>query len=389
MKLFASGRQVNAEFSGQEPDRRAGLHDAVESIDDSLTLWDPGDRLVLWNQRFAAMFPELVQELAPGLAFEDLLTALIEHDCFDLGDLDAASFRRHYLAQHRATAGSYDIALNDGRILLVRDRRTSDGGIVQLLADNTLQKRREAELRSAKEKAEAANRSKSSFLANMSHELRTPLNAIIGFSDILKAESFGPLGTPRYQEYAADINASGAHLLQLINYILDLARVEAGRYELRREKLNPADLMDEVLRVIALTAADSGINLVVDVPQQLPTIELDRRAIRQVLLNLLSNAVKFTARAGTVTVSTTADAQDLTFTVADTGIGIPAADLPRLTNPFEQVDNELSKSHQGSGLGLAISKELVRLHGGELSIRSEVDVGTTVTVRLPLAVSET
>jgi two-component system, cell cycle sensor histidine kinase PleC len=201
-----------------------GLRAAIDSIDDGLTLWDADDRLESWNRPTEKMFPRIVPLLRVGATFEEFLRKVVAQGYLELGDLDAEGFVRHYVAQHLAASGSYELAVGDGRILTVRERRTGNGGTVQIIADSTSVKRREAELRQAKDNAEAANRSKSTFLANMSHELRTPLNAIIGFSDLLMSEAFGPLGSAKYQEYAADINNSGSHLLQLINYILDLSR---------------------------------------------------------------------------------------------------------------------------------------------------------------------
>jgi two-component system, cell cycle sensor histidine kinase PleC len=361
-----------------------GLRAAIDSIDDGLTLWDADDCLESWNHPIERMFPLVVPLLRVGVSFEDFLRQIVGLGYLDLGDLDAEGFVRHYAEQHLAASGSYELAVGDGRILTVRERRTGNGGTVQIIADSTSAKRREAELHQAKDNAEAANRSKSTFLANMSHELRTPLNAIIGFSDLVMSEAFGPLGSPKYQEYAADINNSGAHLLQVINYILDLSRVEAGRYELRRERLRPKELIDEVLRVLSVSVSQADIELVVNAPANLPLASLDRRAIRQVLLNLVSNSMKFTLAGGTITIAASADARLLTLAVGDTGIGIPKDDLPRLANPFEQVANSMTKSHEGSGLGLAISRELVRLHGGTFTIESEVGVGTTVTLSLPL-----
>jgi PAS domain S-box-containing protein len=243
---------------------------------------------------------------------------------------------------------------------------------------------READLRTAKETAEAANRSKSSFLANMSHELRTPLNAIIGFAEVLTGELLGPLGAPKYLEYARDIKESGDHLLQLINHILDLSRIEVGRYELRKESVVGEDLVKDALRFVALSAQAARVNLHHEADGSLTPARLDRRAIRQVLLNLLSNAIKFTPAGGTITVSTRCDADSLDIAVADTGIGIPKSELGRLGKPFEQVANPLTRDHKGSGLGLAISKALVEMHGGTLRIESAAGKGTTVRLKLPL-----
>jgi two-component system cell cycle sensor histidine kinase PleC len=260
------------------------------------------------------------------------------------------------------------------------------GAIVRILGSSrnvTDQRRVEAELVSAKEQAEASNHAKSNFLANMSHELRTPLNAVIGFSEILATELLGRLGSPKYVEYAQDIQRSGRHLLELINDILDMSRIEAGRYELSRENVDPGQLIAEVVRLVSVNATQAGVALSNRAPGDLPVTEVDRRALRQVLLNLLSNAIKFTPKGGAVTISAEATADALSVTVADSGIGIAKSDLARLAKPFEQVDNAMTRRQEGSGLGLAISKALAELHGGRLAIDSELGVGTRVTITLP------
>ena len=275
----------------------------------------------------------------------------------------------------------------DTTLVPMRDRA---GKIVRILGSSrnvTEQRRVEAELVFAKEQAEASNRAKSNFLANMSHELRTPLNAVIGFSEILATELLGRLGSPKYVEYAQDIQRSGRHLLDLINDILDMSRIEAGRYELSRESVNPHQLIAEVTRLVSVNAAQTGVWLVDGAQSDLPAVQIDRRAVRQVLLNLLSNAIKFTPKGGTVTISADATDAALTITVADSGIGIAKTDLSRLAKPFEQVDNVMTRRQEGSGLGLAISKALAELHGGRLLIESELGVGTRVSVSLPRAVA--
>jgi two-component system cell cycle sensor histidine kinase PleC len=269
--------------------------------------------------------------------------------------------------------------------------RDPAGDIVRILGSSrnvTEQRRVEAELVFAKDQAEASNRAKSNFLANMSHELRTPLNAVIGFSEILATELLGRLGSPKYVEYAQDIQRSGRHLLELINDILDMSRIEAGRYELSRESVDPHQLIAEVTRLVSVNAAQAGVWLADGVQSDLPTVQIDRRAVRQVLLNLLSNAIKFTPKSGTVTITAEATPETLSITVADSGIGIAKSDLSRLAKPFEQVDNVMTRRQEGSGLGLAISKALVELHGGRLIIESELGLGTRVTVTLPRIAAE-
>jgi two-component system cell cycle sensor histidine kinase PleC len=217
----------------------------------------------------------------------------------------------------------------------------------------------------------------------MSHELRTPLNAIIGFSDLLKSQIFGPLGSARYVEYAADIHTSGRHLLDLINDVLDVSRIEAGRYDLHLETIDLAELIEDAHRLMSTTAEQAGVRLTCEISAALPLLCLDQRAVRQVLLNLLANAVKFTLPGGTVGISAFCEADAVSICITDTGIGIAASDLPRLANPFEQVENVLTRAKRGSGLGLAITKTLVELHGGQLDIASCLGEGTIATARLP------
>jgi signal transduction histidine kinase len=265
----------------------------------------------------------------------------------------------------------------------LRSYRTSDGGQVRLETEITETKRQERELRQATEIAEAANRSKSAFLANVSHELRTPLNAVIGFSDLLRSELFGPLGSRRYVEYADDINSSGRHLLELISDLLDFSRIEAGRYKLSLEPTDLRNLIEDAARLVSPAAEEGQIKLTTQVAADLGRVPLDRRAVLQVLLNLLSNGIKFTPPGGSVTVNARVVEGDVQVSVADTGIGIAESDLPRLARPFEQVDNALTRTKAGTGLGLAITKALLEQHGGRLKIVSQLREGTTVTAYFP------
>ena len=234
----------------------------------------------------------------------------------------------------------------------------------------------------AKEEAEHANQVKSRFLANMSHELRTPLNAIIGFSQIIKDGLMGP-GKPIYAGYARDIFQAGEHLLEIINNILDLSKIEAGKTELRDELIDPVKIVDDSLVAVRVQAAAKHLELAADVPPGTPFIRGDTVRIRQVLLNLVSNAVKFT-EAGHVRVSLAFDAASgLTFVVADTGIGMAPEEIGKALEPFGQVDNAVSKKYAGTGLGLPLAKNLVVLHGGRLEIASVAGAGTIITVRLP------
>jgi two-component system cell cycle sensor histidine kinase PleC len=315
-------------------------------------------------------------------------------------------------------ARTFEAQLDDGHWLQISERRTKDGGYVSVGTDITQLKQHEkklieseqrlmqtvADLRRSQHKlevqtheltdmakkyseektrAEEANQTKSKFLANMSHELRTPLNAIIGFSEIMESGMFGPLGADKYDEYCRDIRESGQYLLDVINDVLDMSKIEAGRLKLDPEDLELDRILDDALRVVTARAQDKKLLVASKIA---PNIRLraDRRALMQIALNLLSNAVKFTEPNGRITVRGRISRGAVAIGIQDSGIGIPRDALQKLGRPFEQVESQLTKSHHGSGLGLAIAKSLVELHGGTMRIRSALGIGTTVVVRLPL-----
>ncbi len=239
-------------------------------------------------------------------------------------------------------------------------------------------------LQIARNQAEAASRAKSEFLATMSHELRTPLNAIIGFSEIISRETLGPVGSTRYRDYAADIHASGEHLLSLINDILDISKIESGTGELYEENIEVPDLVRSTLRLVKQRADTGGIEIELDFRDDLPLLWADERKLKQVLVNLLANAIKFTGPGGKVVLKAWCRAESgLVFQVIDTGVGIAPEDIPKALSQFGQVDSDLNRKHEGTGLGLPLSKALAEMHGGTLDLQSKVGNGTTVTVRMP------
>jgi signal transduction histidine kinase len=240
------------------------------------------------------------------------------------------------------------------------------------------------DLSRARDAAEQASHIKSQFLANMSHELRTPLNAIIGFSDIVRNQLFGPLGNPRYEHYLSDIHQSGHHLLRLVNDILDISKLEAGAMEISEGEAELKDIVVDSVNLVSTQAATHGVSVIVDLPDRLPRLHADELRLKQVVMNLLSNAVKFSRSGGEVNLSARlGPGGELAIAVRDRGIGMNAADIRVALQPFRQVENALSRTHEGTGLGLPLAKALVEKHGGTLRIASERDVGTTVTVTLP------
>ena len=377
------------------------LRGAIDSASEAFVIWDRLGRLVACNQSYRDVFGLEPRLLKPG-------TPRAEVQRF----ADLAIKRQPKPSDNDLG----EIELHDGRWLQISERKTAEGGTVMTAADITAIKRQDearrlheeeltgavhdleqararaadlaAKYEAEKLRAESANNAKSEFLANMSHELRTPLNAINGFSEIMVGEMFGAMGDKRYKEYAQDILSSGQHLLALINDILDMSKIEAGKMNLRFEPMALCDVMEDAARLMRNRAEAGGLALEVDIPP-LPDVEADYRAIKQVVLNLLSNALKFTPNGGLVSVGAELIRTDgphdrVRFFVRDTGIGISPEDLERLARPFEQIENQHSKTQQGTGLGLALTKSLVELHHGALEMASQPGVGTTVSVTLPV-----
>jgi cell cycle sensor histidine kinase DivJ len=261
---------------------------------------------------------------------------------------------------------------------------SSEAEVVAVMRDVTDRKNQEQALDLARTAAEQADASKSRFLATMSHELRTPLNAIIGFSEMIVQEDALMLDAARRREYAQLINDSGQHLLSVVNGILDMSKMESGNFEIAPEPFEPRAALLNCCNLLALKARENAIDLVTRAPDDLPVMTGDPRAFRQIVLNLVSNAIKFSERGGTVTVLAGVEGSRLVLCVADTGVGIAAEDLKRVGDPFFQAGKTYQRRHEGTGLGLSIVKSLVGLHGGEMTVQSKIDEGTTVMVALPL-----
>ncbi|WP_353256222.1 PAS domain-containing sensor histidine kinase [Hyphomonas sp.] len=373
------------------------LRFAIEGFTGPFALWDSRRRLLYWNRAFALDF---------GL--QDTLRAGLSHETMQIARSGAVLLERVSAEDSRTTL----IALRSGRWLKLVERSTPDGGLLTVGVDVTENVRNEEELKKQqakvkraaldlersegkaseltrkyseeKEKAEHAAATKAAFLGNMSHELRTPLNAIVGFSEIMMNELAGPLGHPSYKEYSSDILASGQHLLDMINDILDMAKIEAGKMTITPQPIDPVDPVDAALRMIRRKAEEKDIDLVLDADLHLPDIDADHRAIRQMILNLVSNSIKFTDRGGKITVRVEQRGPMIQFSVTDTGIGIPAEDLPRLGQPFEQVAKTKDRNTDGTGLGLALAKSFAEMHGGRMTLASIYGEGTTVAFTLPI-----
>jgi signal transduction histidine kinase len=302
--------------------------------------------------------------------------------------LVAEHMRRRLAGEEVVSNYEFRLARIDGSVVWVDTRAALvhwDGKPASLswMSDINRRKAMEGELIQSKERAEFANRTKTEFLANMSHELRTPLNAIIGFAEVIKDEMFGPIGLAKYADYAKDIHNSGRHLLDLINDILDLSKLEAGKLELHDDEISLRRAVEECLTLIRNRADKSDVLLATEIEPRLAKLRCDERAVKQMLLNFLSNAVKFTPAGGTVTTRVRRVPEGVAISVSDTGIGMSEADIQIALSAFGQVDSKIARQHQGTGLGLPISKSLIELHGGTLSVSSRPGKGTTMTAIFP------
>ncbi|WP_120498486.1 PAS-domain containing protein [Kiloniella sp. EL199] len=390
------------------------LKTVVENITQGISLFDRNCNLVLCNQRFLELM-DFPQELGqPGTSMANLFRYNAERGEYGPGNIDhqvnermelAYRFEPHHLERTRTDGTVVEVCgnpLQDGFVTTYNDI-TVQKKIAEALEESNLSLERrvklrtaelqaelqtrintEEQLRNAMSKEQLASRSKNEFLANMSHELRTPLNCIIGFSELLKNESFGPLGQERYKDYCADINNAGVHLLEVLNDILDVSKLETGDMGLLETEVDLSAIIESSVTMLSNRADSQNISLVTEIPNDLPYLYADARRVKQVLINLLSNAVKFSIDEGEVIITASVGKKgNISLTVADKGIGISDEDLAKVVDPFHQVSEALTRNHEGTGLGLHIVNSLVELHGGQVVIESELGVGTSVCVSFP------
>ncbi|HEX4114020.1 MAG TPA: ATP-binding protein [Stellaceae bacterium] len=342
--------------------KRAAQNDLAAAIDSApaaMILVDGEGRVSATNSQAHDFFPDHAEMLTTGEVFS-----------------------RHLANAFNEPSG--ELRLDDGRWLKLVRRTTEDGGFVAVASDITVLKARETALIAARDVAEAASRAKTDFLANMSHELRTPLNAVIGFSEMIASEMLGPVGQPKYKEFAGDILFSGRHLLQIINHVLDIAKLQWGRMEIDRVPTDLGGVVAEAVRIARAQAQAGGIALEMEMVGAVPSIAGDQVRLRQVVLNLLSNAIKFTPAGGRVEVTLRRRGIAVEIAVRDTGIGMKASDIPKALEPFQQANSSIARKYGGTGLGLPLCKLFVELHDGTFAIASAPGQGTTVTVTLPL-----
>lgn len=381
-----TGSNITAQIEAEQIAARAQrqLTDAIESISDGLVLFDAEDHLVMHNSPYGEIFALVKDKLVPGLKFAKFVDLISKSKIYEMANLSPQKWRQQRMDHHANPGRSFEQKLVSGRWVNVVEYKTSDGGTLILLSDITDLRNTEEKLRHALDQAEVANQAKSDFLAGMSHELRTPLNAIIGFSDAMRAKLFGPIEQPQYHDYLDNIHHSGIHLLQLINDILDISKIEAGAVELAESTMKVREVVESAHRLIGERANEGNVRLRSSIPARLPTLYGDERRIVQVLLNLLSNAVKFTPPGGTVKTLVKREKDGgLLIRVSDTGIGIKKADLKKVMSEFGQVNNSLAKPDEGTGLGLPLSKGLMELHDGSLEISSKIRIGTVADLRFP------
>ena len=369
----------------QATEARRRLTDALESISEGFFLFDVDDRLVECNSRFRDLYPGLADIVVPGVAFETILKTVTKRGILTNTAGRTEEWIRERLEQHRNPGGPLLHHQSNGRWIQISERKTQDGGTVGVYTDVTELKKREAEVAAARDEAMQATQAKSQFLASMSHELRTPLNAIIGYSEMLHEEA-EELGQQAFLPDLEKIQGAGKHLLSLINNILDLSKIEAGKMDVLVEEFDVSALIVEVESVIQPLMAKNSNRLEVDCAADLGSMRSDQTKLRQNLFNLLSYAAKFTKQ-GRITLAARRIVHDgddwLEFKVSDSGIGMTPEQLGRLFEAFAQAEVSTSRDYGGTGLGLAITKHFCRMLGGDVTVESTPGEGSTFTLTLP------
>ncbi|WP_431854677.1 PAS domain-containing sensor histidine kinase [Azospirillum sp.] len=385
-RVLCSVRNVTGKAQAERQALRAHelLVDAIESIADGFVLYDADDRLVLCNAKYRELYALSEDLIRPGTSFETILVEGARRGQYAVPSDELDAWLAERIARHRAPGPPFQQRMADGRWLRVEERRTRDGGTVGLRSDVSDLKQQEAELRAARDEAERANQRKSDYVHHLSHELRTPLNAVMGFAQLIGDELMGPLGNPRYRDHARQIAAAGEYMLDMITRLLDLAKIEAGRMELREEPCDLGLITDMTFAMMQAPAGARGVALLCAVPEDTPPVQGDLSMLRQMLTNLVSNAVKFSKEGGRVVVGAARlDDGSVALSVADTGIGMSAEQLPRALDAFGQVHERAVSAERGSGLGLPLTRALIELHGGRFEIDSAPGVGTTVRLVFP------
>lgn len=357
------------------------LQSTLEHMEEGVSVFDQNGRLVAWNSRFLELL-NLPRDTSEGSALADILRLQAVRG--DFGPSDPAETVRKWLKHfYENLPLTRERITSSGHILRIRRRRMPDGSVMTLYADITEQKAEQGRIAEAWAEADRANRSKSAFLAHMSHELRTPLNAIIGFSELLSHGILGPITNERFLGYISDIHSSGMHLLEIVNDVLDMSKIEAGKLELSFDWVSLQQVIEEAIGMLGELAGRRKLDLVMTRSPDEIVVWADERALKQITLNLLSNAIKFSNDGGRIETRAAVDEKgDVTFEVRDYGIGMTADELERALQPFGQAQPITSRTYGGTGLGLPIVKGLIQAHGGRLVIESNVGCGTLVRVHL-------
>ncbi len=384
---------------------------SLDALEQGISVFDAKLRLVYANRKFMQLrdLPARLGEY--GTSFEDQVRFRAERGDYGQGDVEQL-VREHVELAERFESHRIERTRRDGTVLEIRGDPLPGGGFIATYTDITKRKHDEEALQAAyadlelsrlsfdhqakelagmveelhqtKAELERGSRAKTEFLAHMSHELRSPLNAIIGSSEMMEDEMLGPIGTKAYLQYAADMRASGRHLLDLVNDLLDISKIESGVDELHEQKKPLREVIESVIPMVRRRAEGAEQTIAFDLAEDLPVVRVDCRKLKQVLLNLLSNGLKFTPDGGKVTIKAWSSREaGAVIQVIDTGVGIAAEDIPKALSAFQQVSNDIEREQEGTGLGLPLTKALTEQHGGSLDLQSELGKGTTVTVRLP------